>query len=1349
MLQRVKYRVILADPPWKWKAWSKKGLGRSAAAHYQTLDLNVLIQMGPQVRELADEDCVLFMWRLNSMEEEAHELLKAWGFKFKTLGFTWNKQTKNDRGDNFGMGFWTHQSTEEVMVGFRGNAMEDVALALDMPEQQDVMFATRGHPKRVSKKLRQVIYAPIREHSRKPDEIYDAIEALMGPGPYVELFARASRPGWDVKISNQAGKLDRPEVRTRCLPSSLVGITLETIDALLDGRMVLTESGLIVPASQATAPIVVESTFEPVSAEPVKPTLVASEPSPEPPGSIPDPAPPGSAPAPEPTPEPVESTSRPARIVTLIPKAEGVTRFLYRDFETQSKVDVRKVGARNYVAHPSTKVFCCAYALNDSLVQVWWPGDPVPPEFLPENHDAKVGHNSDQFDARVEREILGPRLGWPQADVPEYDTMVMGARIGLPQKLSTLAVALNLEVRKDAEGRRLMLEFARQPDRVPTPEERAALEAYAATDVTVTREAFRKLWRWNKTVTATERAIYPLSNKINTTGFHVDLELARAELRVVERAAIALDFEIGQLTHHAVDTVNQRDRLIAWLETQGIKVKGLQADKVDGLLDRPDLPPVVREVLELRRSGAQAASRKLTALLNGVSPDGRVRDAFRYHGAAPGRWSGAQFQPQNLKHPEIEDLDAAIAVVRTGDYHAVKARYPRPLSVVGDLSRSLIMAEPGRYLVGGDFSAIESIVTAWLSGESWKLQAYRDYFDSKDPAKEPYSVIACKLLGLPPGSVTKADKAKRKIGKTADLAFGFGGGEGAWRRLDDSNLTEEQIKNKRQSWRMLHPATQRFWKKIEASARAALQQPDKSISCGRLTFCYVSNANLLIMRLPSGRIIGYPDPRLVDSEFEGAPPCVNAKKLRPKGGWTECRLWHGLLIENAVQATARDILAEAMLHLDAAEFKIVSHVHDEVMVEVKADEVDVAKFEQLMRTPPAWAPDIPLFVEAWVSERFDKRLPPNWTPPTRQVQKTLAAQAQTASPANWDDHDGDDLPAHLAELKTRVSLVDIVGEDKVTCPFHDDHNPSCQIYPDGFKCFSCGAHGDHFDWLQGQAMINGEEVETLVRSADAMRFGEAISYLENWERNTPPRGPVTNLNVERRRRADQIWRQSGRLLDSPLALRYLTVERGLDVSKLPESIHDVLRFHSACPWGPDAQHPAIVALFRDVITDEPIGIHRIAIPDGKKLERKMLGGGPRSRAVKLQALNSSTILFVGEGIETVLAAMLHIPYRGQPITPAWAMGSAGAIANLPVIDGVQQLVVLVDNDANGIGRKSAEVCAKIWWAAGRHVNFFSPKGLKDFNDVVLKLNSKLQAPNSEQNTRAALTEGGGDGRQQL
>jgi DNA polymerase len=820
-------------------------------------------------------------------------------------------------------------------------------------------------------------------------------------------------------------------------------------------------------------------------------------------------------------------------------------------------------------------------------------------------------------------------------------------------------------------------------------------------------------------------------------------------LRVVERAAVNLDHEIAQLTRYAVMTVNQRDRLMAWLETQGIKVRGLQADKVDGLLDRPDLPPVVREVLELRRSGAQAASRKLTALLNGVSPDGRVRDAFRYHGAATGRWSGAQFQPQNLKHPEIEDLDAAIAVVRTGDYHAVRAQYPRPLSVVGDLSRSLIMAAPGHCLIGGDFSAIESIVTAWLSGESWKLAAYREFFATRDPTKEPYSVIAAKLLGLPAGSVTKkTEPAKRKVGKTADLAFGFGGGEGAWRRLDDSgnNLTEEEIKAKRQAWRMMHPHTQKFWKRIEAACRRAVQEPDQAVVCGRLTFCYVSNAKLLIMRLPSGRILGYPEPRLVDSPYKDAPQCVNSKKLHTKGGWTECRLWHGLLIENAVQATARDILAEAMLRLDANGMRIIAHVHDEAVIETKIDEIDLKKFEELMRTPTAWAPDIPLFVEAWVSERFDKRPPPNWTP--EKIAEVPAAQADLGPTAN-ENADDDDPIVQLVELKTRVSLIDIVGEQKVVCPFHDDHSPSCVIYADGFKCFACGAHGDHLDWLQQQAMVNGEQVEALTPSADALTWGEALSYLENWDRTTPPRGRVTNLNAETLRRAHQIWRQSGKLLDSPLALRYLTVERGLDVSKLLDSIHDVLRFHPACPWGTDEQHPAIVALFRDVITNEPIGIHRIAIPDGKKLERKMLGGGPRSRAVKLQPLNGSRILFVGEGIETVLAAMLHIPYRGRPVAPAWAMGSAGAIANLPVIDGVEQLVVLVDNDANGIGRKSAEVCAKTWQAAGRHVNFFSPKGLKDFNDVVLKLNSKLQALNSEQNTRAVLTEGGGDGRRQL
>ena len=176
----------------------------------------------------------------------------------------------------------------------------------------------------------------------------------------------------------------------------------------------------------------------------------------------------------------------------------------------------------------------------------------------------------------------------------------------------------------------------------------------------------------------------------------------------------------------------------------------------------PSLPPPVRRVLELRLGGAQAAVKKIDALLARAGDDDRVRGAFRYHGASTGRWAGEGFQPQNLKRPAVEDLDAAIAAVATGDYEHVRKLYPRPLSVVGDCSRSMIIAAPGHVLIGADFSSIESRVLAWVAGEEWKLDSYRRFDATRDPRDEPYCVTACKIFRVPSGTYTKKSPERER-----------------------------------------------------------------------------------------------------------------------------------------------------------------------------------------------------------------------------------------------------------------------------------------------------------------------------------------------------------------------------------------------------------------------------------------------------------------------------------------------------------------------------------------------------------------------------------------------------------
>ena len=277
----------------------------------------------------------------------------------------------------------------------------------------------------------------------------------------------------------------------------------------------------------------------------------------------------------------------------------------------------------------------------------------------------------------------------------------------------------------------------------------------------------------------------------------------------------------------------------------------------------------------------------------------------------------------------------------------------------------------------------------------------------------------------------------------------------------------------------------------------------------------------------------------------------------------------------------------------------------------------------------------------------------------------------------------------------------MTDDNKVSCPFHDDPTPSLQIYPDHWHCFGCGEHGDRIDWL--------------VR-VEGMNRAEAIAAIQDWE--PPARCTVTTSaesKADKTAAAMTLWNAASSLLGS-MGERYLSETRGIDVGKLPADIHESLRFHPRCPFGSDTA-PCILALMRDPLSDAPVGIHRIGLKtvDGKvaKLDRRALG---QMGVVKLWPANGT--LTVGEGIETVLAAATRLSHE-TPLIPAWSAVSSGGLAKLPVIPGVRSLVLLVDNDPEGLA--AAAKLEQRWHAAGREVTQLLPDTPgADFNDVVLE-----------------------------
>jgi DNA polymerase bacteriophage-type len=972
------------------------------------------------------------------------------------------------------------------------------------------------------------------------------------------------------------------------------------------------------------------------------------------------------------------------------------------DIETRSTVRLETVGAWHYAAAPATEILCVGFAVDNAEPQIWTPGDPIPAAFLAARDPnwIIVAHNF-EFERAIATRILTPRYGWPEIPITQQRcTMAMALSNALPGALDNAAAALQLPFQKDADGVRLMRKMAlprrarkgedlKQIHWHDGPELRARLHQYCKHDVKIERALFQRL----PPLSPAEQPVWTLDAIVNMRGFYIDIALAKAARDITTKEQAAINAEIATLTNGEIVTVGQVAKIKTFVERNGHTLSGLTKRSVSAVLAR-NPGEDVRRVLELRREGARASTRKLDRLFACVDADSRLRGTLRFHAASTGRWSGRQFQPQNLKRPETADLDGAIDAAL--DLERIRA-LGAPLTVTGDVSRSIICAAPGHKLIAGDFSAIESRVLAWLANEEWKLANYRKFDNTNDPQLEPYCATASRMLHR---TVTPDDDAGRQIGKTGDLALGFGGSLGAWRRINpDDPRSDGEILQNVTEWRQAHATTVRFWRALERTAHRSIRA---SQPAALANVSFTTENGTLYMVLPSGRRLAYPEARLVPGKFDGTREILF--KDNAKGGWADRGAWYGTLVENLVQATARDLLAAAMLRIEAAGYSIVLTVHDEVVAEVPEGFGSEVQFLALLTTLPGWAAGLPIAAKVRSGKRYAKSggkgaTAAEATQPPVSILRVAAVPSEAEKCAS-------ELPSgsdseHNPE--TTVSLADAIStpitDGKVCCPFHDDHTPSCHIYDDHYHCFVCGAHGDAIDWLM---MVEGMTREqALERLADG------------------PQVPIVQQEDDeeaRRACALRVW-DAARPIAGTLAARYLSEIRGIDLDELPADIDHVLRFHPHCLFGFGARHPCLIALMRNATTDAPTGIHRIALtPEGHKVERRMLGC---AGAVKLWPAGST--LVVGEGIETVLAAATRIPYHGAPLQPAWALLNEGALGRFRTLPSIERLIILVDNDLNGIGQAAANTCAERWRRAGRTVIRLTPKRADtDFNDLIMR-----------------------------
>jgi CHC2 zinc finger/Toprim domain len=997
---------------------------------------------------------------------------------------------------------------------------------------------------------------------------------------------------------------------------------------------------------------------------------------------------------------------------------------LYFDTETGSPRSLHEHGAWAYAACSDTRVWCLCFAVDDGKVQSWTSGDQVPDVFTAIAADSTgwdvVAHGI-EFDRAIYEHILVARHGFPPLPLDiQHCSMSLALANAYPAELARLCSALGIVYQKDREGALLMRQMAlprknRKGEKgihwVFDAEKLARLITYCAQDI----QCCRAVWTHPRLVhlTAPERQLQIIDAAINRRGVHFDrrfVECARA-LSIRERTA--LNNKLSELTDGAVTHVDETKRLLKYINKHGHNLISINRRSIaTALAASPD--EATRLVLEIRREGARASTRKFRRILAWGNDDDRLRGTMRFHGGAPGRWSGRGPQLQNLKRNDLNVPPNAIDAVLAGDREAL-AKHGPPLEVIGCISKAVLDAAPGHRLMKCDLSSIESRVLAGFAKETWKVTAYREFDRTGDTQLEPYCVVARKMLRKN-DLLVEITAAERQIGKGGDLAGGFGGSVGAWRRLvPKDERSDDEIYADIRAWRQAHPKTVQFWRTLAAAARLAIRTGGEH-KAGPITASYRNET--LYLTLPSGRAIAYPQARLIPSKFEDAPPDILFKD-NSRGAWTDRRAWFGTLVENVVQGAARDILAAAIVRLEMQGIPVVLSVHDEVVIEVPLDSpLTEEAFLALVLTPPPWAAELPLAGK--VSSGTCYLTPPDGSRPSisdivpdndddEPYEDDLADWLPSVDlpKASADKLEREDAASYVAGLQADVAPLwelttqPLTDDHKISCPFHNDPQPSCQLYADHFYCFGCGACGNRIDWLvQAEGLTESEALNVIAdwtgngSSVPAADRGEKIEYaLSHWQEAVPIAGTI--------------------------AERYLSETRGVDVGRLPANISDSLRFHPNCVFGPE-RHPCLLALMRDAIDDTPIGIQRIGLArgDGRIIKLKRMALGCMG-AVKLWPANGQ--LTVGEGLETVLSACTRLSYGGASLIPAWALISSVKLAALPVLPEVQRITVLVDHDLNGQGQAAGDRLECTWRAASRTVLQLLPDNPgDDFNDIVLR-----------------------------
>ena len=656
------------------------------------------------------------------------------------------------------------------------------------------------------------------------------------------------------------------------------------------------------------------------------------------------------------------------------------------DLETYSDVNLKKAGLYRYVQSPAFEILLFAYSFDGAPTQVidMAQGEKIPLEVIHALTDPQCLKHA--YNAAFEWYYLSKYMGAQLPPSQWRDTMLHGLYAGYTAGLDATGRALGIpeDKQKLATGKALIRYFcvpckATKANGGRTrnyphhdPEKWELFKTYNGQDVVAEMEIERRL------------SVFPVPDfvqkqwetdlLINARGVAVDMDFCEGALELGETIRTQLTDEAVQLS--GLQNPNSVKQLARWLSAEtGDDITTLRKETIKELLGRDNADHVQR-MLEIRQELGKTSTKKYDAIEAAVCDDGRVRGLLQFYGAnRTGRWAGRLVQVQNLPRTYTEPLEFARELVKGRKLDALRTVYGSPNDTLSQLIRTAFVAAPGNVLIDADFSAIEARVISWLADEEWRLEVFRTH-------GKIYEASASQMFGVPLERIKKGNPeySLRQRGKVAELALGYQGGVPAMRQMDTgkllADLPDEEIKDIVDKWRNTNPKIRNLWYSFNDAAIRVIQNGG-SLRVRCCTFARecdcIRGTTCMTILLPSGRKLYYVEPAVGENRWGG--PSITYMGVNDKNKWGRIETYGGKLVENVVQAIARDCLAQAIGHLEAAGLPVVFHIHDEVVIDTAAFDTNDAmldKVVKIMSAPIPWAEGLPLGADGWVGAFFKK-----------------------------------------------------------------------------------------------------------------------------------------------------------------------------------------------------------------------------------------------------------------------------------------------------------------------------------------------------------------------------------------